>query len=49
MEKNGIIMIHDYNCNETLGVKRAVDEFATIYDARIVMISDSCGSVIMVK
>lgn len=49
METNGIIMIHDYNCNGTLGVKKAVDEFAKNNQARLVMLSDCCGSVIMIK
>lgn len=49
METNGIIMIHDYNCSGTLGVKKAVDEFAKNQRARLVMLSDSCGSVIMIK
>ncbi len=49
MEENGIIMVHDYNCNGILGVKEAVDEFAKNHHARLVMLSDHCGSVVMVK
>lgn len=49
METNGIIMVHDYNCNGIVGVKKAVDEFAKDNHARLVMLSDQCGSVIMVK
>ena len=49
MEPNGIIMVHDYNYTETLGVKKAVDEFVSNQNVRVVMLPDYFGSVIIVR
>lgn len=49
MEKGGIIMVHDYNNQDTPGVKTAVDEFVKKYDIPIIMISDWAGSAILYK
>lgn len=49
MEKNGIIMIHDYNYYYTKGVKKAVDEFAEKNHIPVIMLSDAAGSAILAK
>ena len=49
MEKNGIIMVHDYNCNNTKGVKKAIDEFAEKNHVPVVMVADRSGSAILTK
>ena len=49
LSKGGIIMIHDYNCNNCPGVKRAVDEFAISMNTAPVCLSDRAGSVVFIK
>lgn len=49
LEKGGYIMIHDYNCNDFLGVKKAVDDYSQIEDICIVPVFDFGGSVIITK
>lgn len=49
MQKSGIIMIHDYNNSNCVGVKKAVDEFAVKENIGVVCLTDDCGSVVLVK
>lgn len=49
LSKGGIIMIHDYNCNNCPGVKKAVDEFAISMSVAPVCLNDRAGSVIFIK
>lgn len=49
MVKRGIIMIHDYNQYECLGVKLAVDEFCDKNEIGIVCLPDDMGSVVLIK
>lgn len=49
LSKGGIIMIHDYNCNNCPGVRKAVDEFAIFMNIAPVCLSDRAGSAILIK
>lgn len=49
LERNGMIMVHDYNLYGTEGVKRAVCEFAETNKIPFVMVADEFGSVIISK
>ena len=42
-------MIHDYNCNNCPGVRKAVDEFAISMNIAPVCLSDRAGSAILIK
>lgn len=49
LSKGGIIMIHDYNCNNCPGVKKAVDEFAMSMNTAPICLSDRAGSAVLIK
>lgn len=49
MNKDGIIMVHDYNNYNCPGVKKAVDEFTEKNNISVVLLSDSCGTAVLIK
>jgi O-methyltransferase len=50
MSPGGVILIHDYyNEKRFLGVQKAVDEFCYMNDLFFFPLSDSCGSVALIK
>lgn len=49
MKTGGIIMIHDYNCIHTRGVKPAVDEFCKKENIIPVMVADGAGTALIIK
>jgi O-methyltransferase len=50
LQKNGYIMLHDYNHDELAGVKEAVFEYEKVVDDLILLpIADQCGTLIISK
>lgn len=49
LKRGGYILIHDYNCNDFLGVKKAVDNYSKVEDICVVPVFDFGGSVIITK
>lgn len=47
--KNGYILLHDYNHDQLYGVKKALEDFAKLYDIKYVPIPDEGGTCIIIK
>lgn len=50
LEKNGYILLHDYNHDELSGVKQAIWDYEKLVDNLIILpIADQCGTLIITK